>query len=357
MSFLDRQQAGTVIGKIWIGTSVPQISAKGNAYRQPQKLETFRLTSRSQSIIKAAAELFGGTIAHEDRVGWEVVTQAAELPVMVPRGQIIFQRWELYKGNVCERACAKNEAGEQICTLPDRTTVPCLCPPEGPERIALAAEGKACKPTTRLLVMIPDLPDLGVWRLTSRGYDAAAGLEFTADFLAKARSADVLLPARLWMDTRTKVKNGQTYTWQVPMLSLQHSMRQLAMMGGGQSDLQAMMPPEPRLAIAGGSTVFDGETDDVSNPPNNIPTETNARAAHAQAWAGPVVTPPASEQQAVADRAFESVSVPLVRALKNRSSDKGWDDDMVTIDGADEPLGAFLAARLEELEQAAAAAL
>ena len=82
MALLDRQRRYRRLGAIRIGTK----SAKG----APVKLDTFRLTSQSQQLIKEAAGLYGGTVNPWDnpripgKPHWEVITEARELPVRIP---------------------------------------------------------------------------------------------------------------------------------------------------------------------------------------------------------------------------------------------------------------------------------
>jgi hypothetical protein len=97
----------------------------------------------------------------------------------------------------------------------------CLCPQDGVERRALAAKGEACKPTTRLSVILPLVPDLGVWRLESHGFYAAVELGPSVDLLAAASQRGIFVDARLRLEQREQKRPGQpTKRYAVPVLEL-----------------------------------------------------------------------------------------------------------------------------------------
>lgn len=341
MALLERQRAGREIGRIRMGTSEAAVSKNNNPFQRPVKLSTWRLTSGSESIARAAAALFGGTAAFNDRIKeWDVITAATELPVLIPPtaddGDIVDQAWELWSGGECRRRCT----GTVLTAIVggEKKVGPCVCPTDYSERMALAKDARACKPTTRLNLIIPDLPDLGVWRLESHGYDAAEELAGTSQILKSARDSGMMLPARLWMSTRTRVVGGQTREWTVPMLSLVHTMRELA---GFSDKLAAVMPAAPQVAITAGV----GDRDPDEDLSGNYVSDTYVE--HADAWAGEIVVD-APAAQAMADRAAVG-SKPVVVALIAAATDGGHLDTYVNIDGADELLGVYLTARLEAL--------
>jgi hypothetical protein len=138
---------------------------------------------------------------------------------------------------------------------------PCLCPTDQDERRTLAADGRACKPTTRLNVILPLVPDMGVWRLESHGYYAAVELAGTAEFLARATAEGRLIPARLRLDQReAKRPNQPIMRYAVPVIELPQMRiaeflptlnapavtQALAAGGSPVRALAAGSPPEPR---------------------------------------------------------------------------------------------------------------
>ena len=204
---IDLQRRMVEVGRIRMGHQV----AAGRGKR-PAKLENWRLTSRDSSRLDAAAELYGGSVSPwEDRPGeFELFTTTAELPILLLPGQTLSQWYELWSAGGCARRCDG-----------DRDVIsegPCICDQETGDR--------ACKPTTRLSVMLPDVPGLGCWRLESHGYYAAVELAGTAAMLEQATARGQLLPARLRIDQRAKVEGGKTTRYAVPVIDIDVTMRQ-----------------------------------------------------------------------------------------------------------------------------------
>src|SRR4030095_5924032 len=96
---------------------------------------------------------------------------------------------------------------------PRRTPPPRACPADAAERRELAAAKplpQACQPHTRLNVLLPDLPDLGTWRLESHGYYAAVELADTVEFLSYVTGAGRLVPARLKIEQSTRKRDRKS---------------------------------------------------------------------------------------------------------------------------------------------------
>lgn len=209
---LDLQRRLREIGRIRTGE---------RAGNRPTKLDRFRLTSPSRDMIEAAAEQYGSdkrgvrawTNPFDKGQEYEVVVSSETLKILVPPGQSLSQFWELWSGGGCERRCdgRRELIGER----------PCVCPPVGKERAEQSAKGKACKPTTRLNVILPELPSVGVWRLESHGFNAALELAGTAELLERATRAGRLIPAYLRLDGRTVKRPGEaTRNFSVPVIDL-----------------------------------------------------------------------------------------------------------------------------------------
>jgi ParB family chromosome partitioning protein len=79
----------------------------------------------------------------------------------------------------------------------------------------------ACKPTTRLSVLLTALPGIGVWRLEVHGYYAAVELAGVARILSRATEAGYIVPARLRLEQREKKVPGRpTNRYAVPVIDL-----------------------------------------------------------------------------------------------------------------------------------------
>ena len=75
--------------------------------------------------------------------------------------------------------------------------------------------------------MLPDLPDVGVWRLETKGMNAAFELPGTIDIIQMASSAGQFLTGRLRIEHRTSKKAGETRRFIVPVIDLDISMKSL----------------------------------------------------------------------------------------------------------------------------------
>ncbi|MFD0659711.1 recombination directionality factor [Thermocatellispora tengchongensis] len=160
-------------GRIRLG--VKKISKNGKEY--PSKIDTFRFTSPSKEMIEGVAELYGGQVqSWESPQGpqFEVVTDAQRIPVIVPPNGLS-QNMELWDGKLCVRRCTG-------VAMQPPFVGPCLC---GADR---DIKHRLCKPHTRLGVFLKEVRSLGLWRLDSKGGNAAAELPNAAEFLAHAGS-------------------------------------------------------------------------------------------------------------------------------------------------------------------------
>lgn len=193
---------------------------------QPVRLRTFRLTSYSQSTLEAAASLYGGKVTKWDGAPdegmWQLTTAAAELDILIP-GQfgVISQSFELWKGGTCERRCDG--------TVEAITNSACICEAEAalakPEdRQRLLGADRPCDTVTRLRVMLPRLPGLGVWRLDTGGFAAATTLPSTVLMLQRL-TPGAWIPAVLRAEQRSKrerLESGkvEVHRFVVPVIDL-----------------------------------------------------------------------------------------------------------------------------------------
>jgi hypothetical protein len=252
MSVLDLQRKGQQIGRIRIGQQVAVIKdGRDTGKTRPARLDTFRFTTSSRRSADAIAELFGGEV-REWNGQLEVITRQSEISVMVPpRDAVVSQWYEQWNAGGCIRRCDSQH--EQI------SGGPCQCPhaadPDDREAADKAAlrraelaklnPPQACHLITRVSVMIPDLPGVGVFRLDTGSFYAASEIGDTARILQKARDAGVFLPAVLRIEQRQRVAGGQTKKYPVPVLEILATLRQIV---GGElaaGGVAAQLPPAP----------------------------------------------------------------------------------------------------------------
>lgn len=223
-----------------------RLGAKRNGSGAPMKLEQFRFTSPSQGYITDLAALYGGDARPWDNNGkreFEVYTTATSLPVIAVKGGL--SQWmETWSGGGCVHRCdgERGVDGE-------------LCNPDDPKH-------QAAKPTTRLSVMLPELEAIGVWRMESHGWNAAAEIPAVAEL---AQFVGDLVPANLHLIERRSVKDGKTSRFVVPVLDLQIGTARLkeivAQRSGAGVELEGAQPPGQQAAIESGPAATDGEAE------------------------------------------------------------------------------------------------
>lgn len=181
-------------------------------------LDTFRFTSHDRSALEQIAERYGGEVREWSdpkaaKGQWEVITEASEVEVVLPPdplgGTPIYELWS---GGGCERRC-------------DGLTCSVMVKgPEGPEPSEIACRcvedgAMICEPHTRLSVILRHLRFGGVWRLESKGWNAAQELPGMVEMVQQMQ--DQGLPyATLGLQQRRSQTAGETRHYVVPVISL-----------------------------------------------------------------------------------------------------------------------------------------
>jgi len=354
---LDLQRRSQQIGRIRIGRLVDtgKTNRDGSARMRPASSDTFRITTQSKMTARAVAELFGGEVRPWQNE-LEVVTDRSEIAVTIPpRDQVISQSYEMWTAGGCQRRC--DSQTEQI------SGGPCQCPHadnpadeeevarKAQERAALAAQNppRACKLVTRISVMIPDLPGLGVFRLDTGSYYAGVEIGDAAQLMEMARDAGVFLPAILRIDHRSRVVNGETKKYPVPVLEVTATFRQIASGELQAAGIAGQLPPAP-----GGDApkaITAGVPDSVPGPVASGSSDAPAprpEPATPVSPAGPG-TDPQDIAQDIAGRARDAATSEQMVALGAEAEAKGVLDEYVSTgqddadgDGIYEPLRDYL---------------
>ncbi|NGZ99666.1 hypothetical protein G5V59_02730 [Nocardioides sp. W3-2-3] len=160
MPIITTQRRMAEHGRIRLGQKVTGVSKAGREYTRPAKLDRFRFTSASQRQIEEIATTYGGEARAWDNDGkgeYEVITDATAIPVIVVKGG--FSQWHEHW----------TRAGLQHRCDGEKDVAGIFCDPQDPDHVA-AIE----KPTTRLSVMLSEIESLGVWRMETKGWNAAA---------------------------------------------------------------------------------------------------------------------------------------------------------------------------------------
>lgn len=229
------QRRLTEVGRIRIGQLVPTRSGK----TRPDKLDRLRYTSSDKGLLDQIAALYGGEVKAWTPQGggakaWEVITDHDSVPVIVPP-QSVTQWMEHWSGGGAQRRCDG--------TVNLITDAPCEC---------AATENMICKPTTRLSLMLRDVESIGVWRLESKGWTAAAELPGMADLLARAGG---YVKARLYLKAVRQVSGGETRDFMVPALAVDGVTPAQLLQGNG--DLSALAVPTNTIDARGATKAIE----------------------------------------------------------------------------------------------------
>ncbi len=164
MPIADLQRRLTQIGVIRLGNKVLTggVDRNGNPKSRPAKLDTFRMTSPSQTLIEAVAAEYGGTVqpwAGPSGPEFEVITTVRELPVLVPPQRIDpnYEAWGPgFRSRLCVGVRERLRNGPCLCRLGSNGHVHdfvaglCEC-----------GASRDCKPTVRVSVMRRKIPSIG----------------------------------------------------------------------------------------------------------------------------------------------------------------------------------------------------
>ena len=318
MPIIELQRRMRQLGEIRIGRVVDtgKVSQKtGRPILRPEKLDKFRLTSASRPLLEEVAALYGGQVqpwipANGGPAEWEVYTDADRLPVLVPPRDPVTQWYELYKGSVCVRRC--DGVTEQ------KADQPCMCNPDA----------RTCQITTRLNVMLRDVPGLGVWLLTTHGYYAGTELPEVAEFLAATRGyVDAWLAMEekqvSIVDDETGQPTGKMARFMVPKLDVAITPAQL-LAGQGTVSPAAVSAGE-RGAVAGNgpAAVTSNEQPAIEAPAARVKPSADdfVAAAHACATLDDLSVNLKAAQQAGFARNLADPSDPVAAAFMQRRNE------------------------------------
>lgn len=239
----------------------------------PKKIDTFRLTSSDVRVLEEAARLYGGKVEKCDQSGalkgqFEVIIEKNDLPIYL--APVETSQWlEDWTGGRCKRRC--DGIVETI------SGKPCIC---------VIQDKQICKPTTRIAVILYELPEVaGVWRLETKGWNAAAELASVAESLNNfygiaRRPLNAIL--RLEDRSSTGEKSGggtETRRFKVPVISIPYTPQDIALMASAEAAKVAIQAEQEIKAL---ETNADKEPNprgryfalhtEMGYPPHNLAT-------------------------------------------------------------------------------------
>ena len=288
---IDLQRRLVEVGRIRMGASSPSSGGR----KIPRSLGAWRFTSRDEHRILAIAEIYGGEARPwQDRPGeFEVFTDADRIPILLIPGQALSQAWELWgqeqpKGPViCLRRCDGERQTDDS---------PCACPPAD-ERDQLAAQGKACRPVSRLNVLLHDVPGIGAWRLESHGFYAAVELAGMVDVFEEIAHRGGLYPAALRIDRRQITRREGTRKFAVPVIDILARVADLMPIATAEAPIQPLSDPDASMQLPASGGNGEGHTP-LQRPELEGPSLQDSVAGLAERpaphgkRAEPILTPP-----------------------------------------------------------------
>ena len=201
--------------------------------------------------VAAVAQLYGGTVRpwNEPKAKvkqqWQVTIEASDIDVYMPQDGLSIW-YEMWAGGGCQRRCDGVECQVPMETGPGQhelVMTPCICD---------ARQLMECKPYTRLSVIIPNIPFAGVWRLESKGWNAAHELPGMADLISTLQGSGQMVQATLGVERRDEMVMGKKQSFVVPKLAIKQTVLELQT---GAADAAALaLNGSPVAALGSGET-------------------------------------------------------------------------------------------------------
>lgn len=168
---------------------------------RPKRLDTWLISSHSRDYVEAAADIWGGSPETWTPQGgggdqYRVITHTASIDAILPPGDPLSQSYEMWSRAGCARRC--DGITEQL------SDSPCLCRSQFGDSFYEQRTGTVCSMTTRLNVIIPAMPDMGVWRAETHSFYAANELAGTVDTVRGLIGPTAMVPVRLRIEQRSK---------------------------------------------------------------------------------------------------------------------------------------------------------
>jgi hypothetical protein len=218
-----------------------------------KSLDTFRFTSPDEGVVRRLAELYGGVAqpwrdpkaSPSDQ--WEVITEAKEVEVYLPANALSVW-YELWSGGGVQRRC-----DGEMCQIPqtspggwEMVETPCVC---------VQRNMMECRPYTRMNVILPSIPFRGVWRLETKGWNAAKELPGMVNIIEAMTNAGQLVQAKLHIERRVQQTPAGKRNFVVPGITIAHTAQDML---AGAADVRGISagPSVPPVAELGSAPVL-----------------------------------------------------------------------------------------------------
>lgn len=185
--------------------------------RRPVRSETWIVTSPAEHYVEAAAAEWGGKVEPWQPQGngakqFRVITTAVVIDAIMPPGDPLSQCYESWNRGGCSRRC------DGITEMLSDT--PCLCRAQHGDTWYEQGKDVVCAATTRLNVILPQMPDVGVWRMETHSHWAANEIAAHVDLIRTATGGERAVPIRLRIEQRQRVAEGKTKKFPVVAVEL-----------------------------------------------------------------------------------------------------------------------------------------
>ena len=233
-----------------------------------KSLSTFRFTSQFANVIEQLAVLYGGEAKpwNDPKANppnqFEVISTVDEIPVYILADGLSCW-YEEWAAGGCVRRCDGIECELTRATQDgyELDKVPCLC---------VAENARRCDPHTRLQVVIPSVSFRGVWRLETKGWNAAYEMPGMFKMITSLTAAGQMLQATLGIEKRQQIRAGKTRHFVVPRLSIEQTAHQIeagsavagALNAGGQTVATAPAALNPGPPAVDASPSNDDDDDE-----------------------------------------------------------------------------------------------
>lgn len=255
------QMQARELGRLRTGTFEKPAGGRG----RPVRSKSWILTSPSSDYLEAAAAEWGGTVEKWQPQGngaqqFRVVTNAEMIEAILPPGDPLSQSLELWNRGGCARRC--DGLTETL------SNSPCLCVEDyGPEFWKVAPKDEVCKMTTRLNVILPSMPDIGLWRVETGSYWGANEIAAAVDMLKSAAGESAMIPIRLRIEQRTRVSQGKTKHYPVIAVELRGATAgQVLEAVASTASVGAVASTQARAAIEAARPDYVAQAEQASGP-------------------------------------------------------------------------------------------